>query len=168
MESKAVIVSGEASESDEESINVKMGIPFPLLLASTSCGTMIQGEAGESDDENNGESNANYADTTTCSYKDVKAHRSERSSVKYNSLLHKKLRDCNKSLDRNIREFFDNNISNGMAQLVDTNKQLLKSQFILQDTVSKFLVASTQFEDTLNTLENIVEEDFFRINFCKK
>jgi hypothetical protein len=163
MEAKAVIIPGEASESDEESVNTKTRIPFPLFLTSNSCGTMIQGEAKESDDENDDEGNASYmVDAHTCSYTDVKVQKSEKSYVKYNSLLHKKLRECNKSLDRDIQELFDNTILNAVEGLTDTNKQLLKSELILQETVSKFQTASIQISDTLNSLQRIVEEDFFK------
>lgn len=161
METKAVIISGEAPESDEESIGVKTGIGFPLLLASNSCGTIIQGEARESDDENNSVSSASYAvDPSTCSYTEVRGNKSEKSCVKYNSLLHKKLRECNKSLDRNIRDLLTTTISNAMEELTDINKQLLKSELVLQETVSKFQASSNQFEETFNTLNQILEEDF--------
>lgn len=162
MESKAVIISGEAPESDDESISVKTGIAFPSILASNSCGTIIQGEARESDDENNSVSSAGYVvDPATCSYTDVRAHKQEKSCVKYNSLLHKKLRECNKSLNRNIHELLSTNITNAMEELTETNKQLVKSELVLQETVSKFQTSSTQFENTLNILTRIVEEDFF-------
>ncbi|KAJ8683476.1 hypothetical protein QAD02_019268 [Eretmocerus hayati] len=161
MDTKAVIISGEAPESDDESSSIKTGLSFPSVLASGSCGTIIQGEARESDDETN--SVASYVvDPATCSYVDVKHRKSEKSCVKYNSLLHKKLRECNKSLNKNIHELLSTTVTSAMEQLVDTNKQLVKSELVLQDTVSKLQIASTHFESSLETLSQIVDEDYFQ------
>lgn len=162
MDTKAVIISGEAPESDDE-ISVKTGMGFPAILASNSCGTMIQGEARESDDENNSVSSASYAiDPSTCSYADVRAHRSEKSCVKYNSLLHKKLRECNKLLDRDVQSLLSSTITSAVEELTETNKQLLKSELVLQETVNKLQASATQFEDTLSSLQRIVDEDYFK------
>jgi len=162
MENKAVIISGEAPESDEESVSVKTGIVFPSILTSNSCGTMIQGEARESDDETISVSSSNYImDPTTCSA-EIKSHRSERSCVKYNSLLHKKLRECNKSLDKNIKELISTTISNGMEEMTEANKQLVKSELVLQETVCKLQSAAIQFEDTLNNLAELLDEGYFK------
>ncbi|XP_031785108.1 uncharacterized protein LOC116417221 [Nasonia vitripennis] len=165
METRAVIVSGEAPESDDEAavISVKTGMMFPSILVSNSCGTMIQGEARESDDENNSVSSASYAiDPSTCSYADLKGQRSEKSCVKYNSLLHKKLRECNKALDRNFKELLSTTITKSVDDLNDTNRQLLKSELVLQETVSKTRISATQFEDTLKSLSRIIDEDYFK------
>ncbi|XP_014216619.1 uncharacterized protein LOC106645294 [Copidosoma floridanum] len=162
MANKAVIISGEAPESDDESISGITGLGFPLILASNSCGTMIQGEAKESDDETNSVSSSNYVmNPTTCSA-EIKSRKSEKSYVKYNSLLHKKLRECNKSLDKNIKELISTTISNGMEELAETNKQLVKSELVLQETVCKLQTAAIRFEDTLNNLAEILDEGYLK------
>ena len=158
-----MIISGEAPESDDESVAVRTGISFPVLLASNSCGTMIQGEARESDDDNNSVSSATYGiDPGSCTYTDIKHRRSEKSCVKYNSLLHKKLRECNKALDRDIRDLLNTTVANAVEVLTDTNKQLLKSELVLQETVTKFQVSTSQFEQTLSSLQRILDEDYLK------
>ncbi|KAL7306549.1 uncharacterized protein LOC106657522 [Trichogramma pretiosum] len=160
-EPKAVIVSGEAPESDDE-VTIRAGMSFPTMLVQNTCGT-IQGEALESDDENNSVSSVGYAvDPSTCSYtSEVRVHKVEKSCVKYNSLLHRKLRDCNKSLDRNIRELMTTTVNNAVEQLVDTNKQLVKSELTLQEAVCKMQESANNFEQALRSLQRTLDEDYF-------
>lgn len=164
MEPKAVVVSGEAPESDDESTNQKITPGFPTLLASNACGTIIQGEAQESDEENNSISSiASYGiDPTNCSYTEAKGVRSEKSCVKYNSLLHKKLRECNKIFDKNMRDFVSSTVTSAHEELVEANKQLLKSEFVLQEAMTKMQISCNQFEDVINSLMQIIEEDYFK------
>ncbi|XP_058808267.1 uncharacterized protein LOC131673908 [Phymastichus coffea] len=170
MEAKAVIVSGEAPESDDESITVKTGITFPSLLAGNPCGTIIQGEAKESDDDNSSINSVSYMmDPANCSYVEIhKGPKVERSCVKYNSLLHKKLRECNKTLDRDIRELISTTVTHAVEELNETNRQLLKSELVLQETVGKFQTSASQFEEILNQLFSIADEEYFDSIIVKK
>lgn len=158
-----MIVSGEAPESDDETTIVKPGLSFPSLLVSNPCGTIIQGEARESDDDTSSVNSVGYMiDPATCSYVEThKGPRVEKSCVKYNSLLHKKLRECNKALDRDIRELVSTTVTNAVEELNETNRQLLKSELVLQETVGKFQTSANQFEEILNHLFSIADEEYF-------
>lgn len=157
MDLKAVVVSGEASESDDDATNIVTGTGFPFVRAPNYCGTIISGEAPESDDDGTSISSVSGAvDAMTC-IPEMKIPKSKKCSIKYNSLLHKKLHECNETLDKDIIQLIDGTIGNATQELSTVNKQLLRSELILQEAVSQLRSACNRSKDTSNVLSQLID-----------
>ncbi|XP_020277655.1 uncharacterized protein LOC109851722 [Pseudomyrmex gracilis] len=162
MDLKAVVVSGEAPESDDDG-SIVTGLGFPTTRTpSTYCGTIISGEAPESDDDLTSLSSVSGAvDAMACPpYTDLKIPKSKKSSIKYNSLLHKKLHECNETLDRNILQVTEGVIATNVQELSAVNRQLLRSELVLQEAVCQLRNASTRVKDTSNALRQLIDDNF--------
>lgn len=160
MDLKAVVVSGEAPESDDDSASIVTGMGFPFIRASNYCGTIISGEAPESDDDGTSISSISGAvDAMTC-MPEVKIPKSKKCSIKYNSLLHKKLHECNETLDKDLIQMVDGTIGNATQELSTVNKQLLRSELILQEAVSQLRSAGNRVRDTSNALHQLIDGNF--------
>ncbi|XP_051166051.1 uncharacterized protein LOC127284580 isoform X1 [Leptopilina boulardi] len=167
MDSKAVVISGEASESDDEIGHITTGIGFPPL---NTCGKIITGEAQESDDvyhvltiQNEGSSTSlsSAIDAAVCpSYTEAKVPKSKKSYVKYNSLLHFKLYECNIALDNDVQRTIQNVITNGIQELSTANRQLLKSELILQEAACQLRNASNRTANASNSLLQLLDLNF--------
>ncbi|XP_011862918.1 PREDICTED: uncharacterized protein LOC105559324 isoform X2 [Vollenhovia emeryi] len=163
MDLKAVVVSGEAPESDDDASNIVTGLGFPAVRTpSTYCGTIISGEAPESDDDLTSLSSVSGAvDAMACPpYMDLKIPKSKKSSIKYNSLLHKKLHECNETLDRDILQMTEGAITAGVQELSGVNRQLLRSELVLQEAVCQLRNASDRVKDASNALRQLVDDNF--------
>ncbi|KAK1117879.1 hypothetical protein K0M31_015549 [Melipona bicolor] len=157
MDLKAVVVSGEASESDDDATSIVTGTGFPFVRAANYCGTIISGEAPESDDDGTSISSVSGAvDAMTC-IPEMKIPKSKKCSIKYNSLLHKKLHECNETLDKDIIQLIDGTIGNATQELSTVNKQLLRSELILQEAVSQLRSACNRSKDTSNVLSQLID-----------
>ncbi|XP_011302660.1 uncharacterized protein [Fopius arisanus] len=158
MDKKAVVVAGEAPESDEDTLDIKTGLTFKCLPDAS--GTIISGEATESDDDGGSLSSASIAiDATTCPYINVKSM-NDKKFIKYNSLLHKKLHDCNESLRGNILRLTDNTITTGIQELTGINKQLLKSELTVQEAACQLRNASARWNEASSILFQIIDGNF--------
>ncbi|XP_012280683.1 uncharacterized protein LOC105699869 isoform X1 [Orussus abietinus] len=162
MDLKAVVISGEAPESDDESVNIATGIGFPALRGPNSCGTIITGEAPESDDDGTSLSSVSGAvEATACPpYTEIKPRKSKKNYIKYNSLLHKKLHECNEALDRNVLELSEGTFAAGIQQLAAVNRQLLRSELTLQEAACQLRNASNRSRDVSNALIQLADTDF--------
>ncbi|KAK9300268.1 hypothetical protein QLX08_007028 [Tetragonisca angustula] len=159
MDLKAVVVSGEASESDDDAASIVTGTGFPFVRAPNYCGTIISGEAPESDDDGTSISSVSGAvDAMTC-IPEMKIPKSKKCSIKYNSLLHKKLHECNETLDKDIIQLIDGTIGNATQELSTVNKQLLRSELILQEAVSQLRSACNRSKDTSNVLSQLIDRN---------
>ncbi|XP_033187920.1 uncharacterized protein LOC117155741 [Bombus vancouverensis nearcticus] len=160
MDLKAVVVSGEAPESDDDSASIVTGMGFPFIRAPNYCGTIISGEAPESDDDGTSISSISGAvDAMTC-MPEVKIPKSKKCSIKYNSLLHKKLHECNETLDKDLIQMVDGTIGNATQELSTVNKQLLRSELILQEAVSQLRSAGNRVRDTSTALHQLIDGNF--------
>ncbi|XP_060817324.1 uncharacterized protein LOC132907880 isoform X1 [Bombus pascuorum] len=160
MDLKAVVVPGEAPESDDDSASIVTGMGFPFIRAPNYCGTIISGEAPESDDDGTSISSISGAvDAMTC-MPEVKIPKSKKCSIKYNSLLHKKLHECNGTLDKDLIQMVDGTIGNATQELSTVNKQLLRSELILQEAVSQLRSAGNRVRDTSNVLHQLIDGNF--------
>ncbi|XP_051166052.1 biogenesis of lysosome-related organelles complex 1 subunit 3-like isoform X2 [Leptopilina boulardi] len=159
MDSKAVVISGEASESDDEIGHITTGIGFPPL---NTCGKIITGEAQESDDDEGSSTSLSSAiDAAVCpSYTEAKVPKSKKSYVKYNSLLHFKLYECNIALDNDVQRTIQNVITNGIQELSTANRQLLKSELILQEAACQLRNASNRTANASNSLLQLLDLNF--------
>ncbi|XP_070155927.1 biogenesis of lysosome-related organelles complex 1 subunit 3 [Polyergus mexicanus] len=164
MDLKATVISGEAPESDDDASSIiATGLGFPSMRApSTYCGTIISGEAPESDDDLTSLSSISGAmDAMACPpYTDLKIAKSKRSSIKYNSLLHKKLHECNETLDRDILQMTEGTIANSVQDLSTVNRQLLRSELVLQEAVCQLRNASSRIKDTSHALHQLINDNF--------
>ncbi|XP_063225248.1 uncharacterized protein LOC134532603 isoform X2 [Bacillus rossius redtenbacheri] len=142
MNRKPYMVLGEASESDsEEEINATE--TQPVVRSSNPKGVVIAGEAAESDEEfEDGGSVSSAASVAsvpalTSGSKGVGATKHARGSdVVYNTLLHRKLRERNVSLHRNVRDFVQQTAASAERDLGVANQQLLQSQVTLQEAAT--------------------------------
>ncbi|KAF7993785.1 hypothetical protein HCN44_010392 [Aphidius gifuensis] len=161
MEQKAVVISGEAPESDDETVDIKSGIS--IKYHTNLPGTIIPGEATESDDEGASWSSASTAiDATACApYVDLKSANAKKHFIKYNSILHKKLHESNESLRNNVLRLTDDTIENGIQELREINKQLVKSELTVQEAACQLRNASERWKSTSNTLFQIIDANFF-------
>ncbi|XP_012280684.1 uncharacterized protein LOC105699869 isoform X2 [Orussus abietinus] len=144
MDLKAVVISGEAPESDDESVNIATGIGFPALRGPNSCGTIITGEAPESDDDGTSLSSVSGAvEATACPpYTEIKPH------------------ECNEALDRNVLELSEGTFAAGIQQLAAVNRQLLRSELTLQEAACQLRNASNRSRDVSNALIQLADTDF--------
>ncbi|XP_033312763.1 uncharacterized protein LOC117236881 isoform X2 [Bombus vosnesenskii] len=133
---------------------------FPFIRAPNYCGTIISGEAPESDDDGTSISSISGAvDAMTC-MPEVKIPKSKKCSIKYNSLLHKKLHECNETLDKDLIQMVDGTIGNATQELSTVNKQLLRSELILQEAVSQLRSAGNRVRDTSTALHQLIDGNF--------
>ena len=162
MDLKAVVVSGEAPESDDDSANIVSAMGFPSLRTPNYCGTIISGEAPESDDDGTSLSSVSGAvDAMACMpYTDIKIPKSKKSSIRYNSLLHKKLHECNETLDKDLMQMTEGTICTGVQELSGVNRQLLRSEFILQEAVCQLRSACNRTKEASNALHQIIDANF--------
>ncbi|XP_012254249.2 uncharacterized protein LOC105685025 [Athalia rosae] len=164
MDLKAVVIPGEAPESDDDSVNVTTGLGFPTKPTRKPCGIIISGEAPESDDDGTTSlsSISGAVEATVClPYAEAKVHKSGRRSCKYNSLLHKKLRESHQALDKDLTETCDSIVSRGIQELTATNRQLLRSELTLQEAASQLREASNRLKKAANSLYHITDANFF-------
>ncbi|XP_076376465.1 uncharacterized protein LOC143259177 [Megalopta genalis] len=162
MDMKAVVVSGEAPESDDDSANVATGMEFSSTRNPNYCGTIISGEAPESDDDGTSLSSISGAvDAIACMpYTDIKIPKSKKYSIRYNSLLHKKLYECNKTLDKDLVQMIEGTIDAATQDLSCVNRQLLKSELILQEAVCQLRSACIRTKDTSSVLHQLMDVNF--------
>lgn len=162
MDLKAVVISGEAPESDDDTASITTGVGFSSTRTPNYCGTIITGEAPESDEDGTSLSSISGAvDAMTCPpYADIKIPKSKKSSVKYNSLLHKKLRDCNETLNKDIIQMTEGTVINSVQELSAVNRQLLRNEIVLQEAVCQLRNASNKSKDASNALSELIDTRF--------
>ncbi|XP_008544051.1 uncharacterized protein LOC130666267 [Microplitis mediator] len=159
MDTKAIVVPGEAPESDEETHEIPIGFTFKYI--KNTSGKIISGEATESDDDGASWSSVSAAiDATTCPpYMDIKST-SKKSSIKYNSLLHKKLHECNESLRTDIVGLTEGTINAGIQELMGINKQLVKSELTVQEAACQLRNASARWNEASSALFQLIDANF--------
>lgn len=162
MDLKAVVVSGEASESDDDTSGIVTGLGFPARQTPTYCGTIISGEAPESDDDLTSLSSISGAvDAMACPpYMDLKIAKSKKTSIKYNSLLHKKLYECNETLDRDILQMTEGVITTSIHEMSAVNRQIMRSELVLQEAVYQLRNASGRMKDASDALHQLINDKF--------
>ncbi|XP_078052019.1 uncharacterized protein LOC144478161 [Augochlora pura] len=163
MDVKAVVVSGEAPESDDDSANVATGIEFFPTRNLNYYGATVYGEAGESDDDGISLSSISGAvDAIAClPYTDIKIPKLKKYSIRYNSLLHKKLYECNKTLDTDLVDMMEGTIDAAAQGLTCVELQLLTSSITLIHEASRELrEACDRTKNTSNVLHQLMDVNF--------
>lgn len=130
MINSSVIISGEASETDSDEDNCKV---TDKTMTTSIQAAIVTGEDSESDDENQGSISSAVSVLTQSTQEAIK---SDREHHKNDSLLHKKLRECNDQLCINLNMFSQSVISQAGKSLTAIDQELLKSQNTLQTAVT--------------------------------
>uniref|UniRef100_A0A1B6M4X8 Biogenesis of lysosome-related organelles complex 1 subunit 3 n=1 Tax=Graphocephala atropunctata TaxID=36148 RepID=A0A1B6M4X8_9HEMI len=154
---KNFVILGEASESDGEDeektvLSVVKSVGKPIS-ASLSKGVIVAGEASESESES--EENFREAFFARSGVVQNDLDEEHLQSTHYDTLLHKKLRECNRSLHNNVCTESRHNLSTAIRALNSTNQQLLVTQIQVQDaatSLSRAFHHLTKLNDSLNAL----------------
>ncbi|XP_076176240.1 uncharacterized protein LOC143151214 [Ptiloglossa arizonensis] len=160
MDLKTVVVSGEAPESDDDNTNIATG--FSSMRNPNYCGTIISGEAPESDDDGTSLSSISGAvDAMVCMpYAELKIPKSKKCSIKYNSLLHKKLHECNETLDKDLMQMIEVTIGTAVQEISSVNRQLLRSELTLQEAVCQLRSTNNRIKDTSKIVQRLIDAKF--------
>ncbi|XP_077298860.1 biogenesis of lysosome-related organelles complex 1, subunit 3 [Arctopsyche grandis] len=121
MSLSASVIHGEAAESDSEDIPERHHTSNARILH----GAIVLGEASESDEE--------YTPSAASRVTTHIQSNTTPSPRSHNSLLHKKLYECNMSLYGNVLNHLRSTVKNSLTQLSSIDQQLLKSQLRLQN-----------------------------------
>ncbi|XP_023236469.1 biogenesis of lysosome-related organelles complex 1 subunit 3-like [Centruroides sculpturatus] len=163
----AQVIPGEAYESDEDvEVSHFMSPPdmrkTPLFLQ----GIVVSGEASESDEEIcSGPTSASYA--TGEQNFDLRCSSSEsvekmdipkfEERLRYNTLLHRKLREKNQSLHKNLIEMACQPYQSAAKEIGSISQQLIKSQILVQEvssTLRRLTNDLFQLEDKVQTIRS--------------
>lgn len=157
---KSVIVSGEASETDSDN-EAPSSIPSPAKSAIH--GEVIKGEDSESEEEQASVTSAFAAlgpiISTPISARKIEPNYYENDS-KYDTLLHKKLFECNRYLHEQISQFSQYNMTDAAKSLTDVEQQLLQSQLTLEGAITSLRCLNVNSIAIRNKLKHVLEGDF--------
>lgn len=164
----ARIIPGEAYESDEDvEVSHFMSPPeirTPMFLQ----GIVVSGEASESDEEIcSGPTNDSYTSEER-NYEDLMQQSSIENidkieisrldeRLRYNTLLHRKLRERNQSLHKNLVEIACQPYQSASKEIGSISQQLVKSQLLVQDvssTLRRLTNELFQLEDKVQTIRS--------------
>ncbi|KAG8193918.1 hypothetical protein JTE90_011473 [Oedothorax gibbosus] len=151
-------IAGDASEFED---HVK--IVFSTKTASRiPHGIVISGEASESDEEIDThhtlpQSGSNFSISDNWRKSPVDPEKdSTTSSVQHNSLLHKKLREKNGSLRKDMVELVTKPYESASKEIHTISQQLIKSQLLVQDlrnTIRRMTNDLFEMEDKMEALK---------------
>lgn len=153
---KSIIVSGEASETESEP-----DIPVSPTKSAVH-GEVIKGEDSESEEEQGSVSSAISALEPTNSNPNplLKASNSFEYDSKYDTLLHRKLLECNKYLHDQVNHYTETNINEAAKSLSDVEQQLLQSQLTLEGAITSLRSLNVNSIAIRNKLKDVLEGDF--------
>ncbi|XP_078617640.1 uncharacterized protein LOC144885592 [Branchiostoma floridae x Branchiostoma japonicum] len=117
-----VVVSGEASETDDES-DTELGSEVTAADRQQQTATLT----AEAPSESGGQTHVGRPEA-------------EKIPAKYNTLLHKKLDERNRSLKKNIKEFLSASYHHGNRTIHTSTEHLIKSKAALQDVTHNLSV----------------------------
>lgn len=159
MEHKPYIVPGEAPESDsEEEVNITAakGLKMKHSGPNNPQGIIVAGEAPESDEEHEEDAGSvssvssaasvlSLASLTSGIKRNIKvpAKKKKPDGAIYSTLLHKRLRERNMSLHKNVHDIVQDTVVTAGRELNTVNHQLLRSQCQLQEAETAVRVLQT-------------------------
>ncbi|XP_022191035.2 biogenesis of lysosome-related organelles complex 1 subunit 3 [Nilaparvata lugens] len=144
------LVPGEASESDEDDVILKM-----MKSKSASVGVIVAGEASESSDDTETEEDSfsSAAEVYSRRVEESFPKRETPEKIKYKSLLHKKLCTSNASLQQDLFNFLHKPLIDAARKLNDSNQQLLGSQVQMQQAT----ISMRQINSNLMKLDRALD-----------
>lgn len=134
----SLLVLGEASESEEETI-----VDRPIVYAKA-----IQGEAVESDEDVH-DKNDNQKSTE-----------SNNRTINSNEFFHKKLVDSNIALWKNLNNLIRNVVLSASKQLLSADQILMKSQVSMQSALSSVKTSQANVKQLKDKAEDILTANF--------
>ncbi|KAK9881925.1 hypothetical protein WA026_018119 [Henosepilachna vigintioctopunctata] len=149
---KAVIVNGEASETESEDEANIIYETEELVTDQIKCQTVI-GEDTESENENN---DKNFVDLTSNSIVKEEYKKPEKST----SLLHQKLRESNIAFYNNLENFIKNAVNESEKSLTEVDQRILKSQLVVQGAASSLKNLNLQANTLKNKLHAVLSSNF--------
>ncbi|KAJ9600705.1 hypothetical protein L9F63_026158 [Diploptera punctata] len=175
MERKPYIVLGEAPESDsEEEVNVSpvKSSQVKQVTPNNPKGTIVVGEAPESDEEHEDDarsvgsiSSAASVSSLTTLTSGIKRNKTtgktkKPEEVKYNTLLHKRLRERNISLHKNIYDFAHQTVVSAARDLNLMNQQLVRSQVQLQEAATAMRILQSHLAQLQSKLAAVTSTPY--------
>ncbi|XP_055902461.1 biogenesis of lysosome-related organelles complex 1 subunit 3 [Eupeodes corollae] len=134
----SLLVLGEASESEEETI-----VDRPIVYARA-----VLGEAAESD-EDVYDKNDNKTSTE-----------SNQRTINHNEFFHKKLVESNIALWKSLNALIRNVVLSASKQLLSADQLLIKSQVSMQSALSSVKVSQTNVKQLKEKTEDILTANF--------
>ncbi|XP_025829917.1 biogenesis of lysosome-related organelles complex 1 subunit 3 [Agrilus planipennis] len=150
---RSVVVSGEASETDSEDNNILDSSPVQHTTSYVQ-GAIIAGEDSESQDEQE-ESSPDHGSTPS----DVRKHLTKEIDQS-DSLLHRKLRECNNNFYQDLELLCISNINMAAKDLSVVDQHLLRSQITLQSAITSLKVLNNNSINLKEKLNSIVSLNF--------
>lgn len=169
MESKLNIVPGEAPESDDEEIGG--GARTTGLQGTAVMGEAPESSSSEADDADGDErldsvqsvSSAASVLSLLSPIKDPLKDSSlsnSKDETKYNSLLHKKLRERNASLRRSVEDYIHQSVGTAARDLNSIDQHLLKSQVTLQEAATSLRILQSNLSHIHSKLSSITSSTY--------
>lgn len=162
----------EESAGDREFMGTRRHEPgdrVPGRLMSSQVATVVSGEASESDDEDatysgtSGSRHTSQASSLDDSFDVTSAGRRFSEPSHYNTLLHRKLRERNLSLRKNLTDMACQPYQNAAKEIAGITQSLIRSQQLVQEvstTLRRLTNELFQLEDKVETVRhcNIIPE----------
>lgn len=134
----SLLVLGEASESEEETI-----VDRPIVYAKA-----VQGEDAESDEDDVSKNDNSSNDSNS------------RTINNNNEYFHKKLVESNIALWKNLNNLIRNVVLSASKQLLSSDQILMKSQVSMQSALSSVKSTQTNVKQLKDKTEDILTANF--------
>lgn len=152
----------EFKENSKEKTSIPETSQADEKMAKIPHGIVISGEASESDEEidthqGSSQSGIEFADFFEKSYSEQSEKNGAQfeSPTQHNTLLHKKLREKNLTLRKNIVEYVTQPYESASKEIHTISQQLIKSQILVQDlrnTIRRLTNDLFDMEDKMEAL----------------
>ncbi|KAG8198594.1 hypothetical protein JTE90_026492 [Oedothorax gibbosus] len=149
-------------EDSEDKLKMAFSSDYKESQATTRIphGIVISGEASESDEEIDThqtlpQSGSDFSISEAWGRSSVEADKDSSKDVQYNSLLHKKLREKNGMLRKDLVEFVTQPYESASKEIHTISQQLIKSQLLVQDlrnTIRRLTNDLFEMEDKMEAL----------------
>ncbi|KAL5242051.1 hypothetical protein ACI65C_009461 [Semiaphis heraclei] len=149
MSDKAMLVLGEASESDDED--------FQQVENSRS--GMVESDHTEFDTDSKYQT-SNSKNRKSRVGRESFAGRSDNFKMSEDTLLHRKLKEKNMQFYSNLTTFSKQMYINAMNQMNETDQQLVKAQVLLQDTVTNWKYIEQNLSHIKRKMTDILAEEY--------
>ncbi|XP_022163496.1 uncharacterized protein LOC111028997 [Myzus persicae] len=149
MSDKAMLVLGEASESDDED--------FQQIENSRS--GMAESDHTEFDTDSKYQA-SNSKNRKSRVGRESFAGRSDNFKMSEDTLLHRKLKEKNMQFYSNLTTFNKQMYINAMNQMNETDQQLVKAQVLLQDTVTNWKYIEQNLSHIKRKMTDILAEEY--------
>ncbi|XP_026810686.1 uncharacterized protein LOC113552160 isoform X3 [Rhopalosiphum maidis] len=152
MSDKAMLVLGEAPESDDEEFQ---------HVENSKIGIAESDHAEFEADSNYRTSNSTFIENRKRQVgRESFASRSDNFKMSEDTLLHRKLKEKNMQFYSNLTTFNKEMYVNAMNKMNETNQQLVKAQVLLQDSVTNWKYIEQNLSHIKRKLNDILAEEY--------